>query len=91
MNLFGISRGKWHSTMDGWWCLLSFSPEILLHPGVFFATTNNIYTSVQRKMGAQGLNDLFADRIQRWPGYFEYVPTQSTMWIDQAKKEEMGY
>ena len=68
MNLFGISRGKWHSTMDGWWCLLAFSTEILLHPGVFFATTNNIYTSVQRKKGAQGLNNLFADRIQRWPG-----------------------
>ena len=68
MNLFGISRGKWHSTMDGWWCLLSFSPEILSHPGVFFATTNNIYTSVKRKMGAKGLNDLFSDRIERWPG-----------------------
>lgn len=68
MNLFGLSRGKWHARMDGWWCLLSFSPEILLHPGVFFTTTNNIYTSVQRKKGAQGLNDLFADRIERWSG-----------------------
>ncbi len=68
MNLFGISRGKWHSAMDGWWCILSFSPEILTHPGVYFATTNNIYSSVKRKNGAEGLNDLFAKQIERWPG-----------------------
>ena len=68
LNLFDISRGKWHSNMDGWWCMLSFSPEILTHPGVYFATTNNIYPSVKRKMGAEGLNDLFAERVQRWSG-----------------------
>lgn len=71
MNLFGISRGKWHSEMEGWWCLLSFSPEILLHLGVFFTTTNNIYTSVKREPGPQGLNNLFADRIERWSGNVE--------------------
>lgn len=68
MRLFDISRGNWHSGMDGWWCILSFSPEILMHPGVFFATTNNIYTGVRRKMGAEGLNDLFANEIERWSG-----------------------
>lgn len=68
MNLFGISRGKWHSGMDGWWCILSFSPEILTHSGVYFATTNNIYSSCQRNTGAEGLNHLFAKQIERWPG-----------------------
>ncbi len=68
MNLFGISRGKWHLNMDGMWCILSFSPEILTHPGVYFATTNNIYTGIKRRMGARGLNDLFAAQIERWQG-----------------------
>ena len=55
--------------MEGWWCILSFSPEILTHPGVFFCTTNNAYTSVDRNTGARGLEKLFADRIEREPGW----------------------
>lgn len=68
MKFFGISRNKWHPGIDGWWCILSFSPEILSHSGVYFATTNNIYTSVKRKPGAEGLNSLFADKVERWSG-----------------------
>ncbi len=63
-RLFDISKDKWHSRMDGWWCVLSFSPEILTHSGVVFCTTNNAYNSVvQRGEGATGLRGLFADRV----------------------------
>ena len=67
-NLFGISKNKWHKDMDGWWCILVFDPIILNHPGVYFATTNNIYSSVIRDQGAKGLERLFAEKIIRWSG-----------------------
>lgn len=67
LHLFGISSGKWHPDIEGWWCILSFSPEILMHPGVYFCTTNNAYTCVERGLGAMGLEKLFADRIDREP------------------------
>jgi hypothetical protein len=68
LRLFGISRGKWHKGVDAWWCILSFSPEILSHKGVVFATTNNIYTGVKRGVGESGLEKLFADKVERWTG-----------------------
>lgn len=45
------------------WVILAFSPCILTHPGVFFATTNNIYYDVIRRQGAEGLQGLFAQSI----------------------------
>jgi len=69
LRLFGISRGKWHRDIEGWWCILSFKPEILTHPGVYFCTTNNAYPSVQRGKGAVGLEKLFTDKIERSPGW----------------------
>ncbi len=68
LSLFGISKGKWHSKMEGFWCILSFSPEILTHSGVTFTTTNNIYTGVKRGCGADGLEQLFARRVMKWEG-----------------------
>jgi hypothetical protein len=63
-RLFGISTDQWHSLMDGWWCILSFSPEILTHSDVVFCTTNNAYNRVvKRGEGAVGLNELFADKV----------------------------
>ena len=67
-RLFGISKGNWHAGMDGWWCILSFSPEILSHGGVYFTTTNNMYSGVKRFQGAAGLEKLFGARIVRWDG-----------------------
>ena len=64
-NFFRAS-GSWHRDEDLWWCILSFSPEILGHPGVYFATTNNMYSGVRRAMGADGLTALFAPSIVRW-------------------------
>jgi hypothetical protein len=76
-RLFSISMFKWHSNIDGWWCILSFDPIILTHSGVFFTTTNNIYTGVKRKRGAEGLEQLFAEKVVRWEGNV-VTRTQST-------------
>jgi len=65
-KLFGISSGKWHAGDDGWWCILSFSPVICSHEGVYFTTTNNMYSGVKRMQGADGLNAMFASRITQW-------------------------
>ena len=68
LNLFGISKDNWHSGMDGYWCILSFNPEVLTHPGVVFTTTNNIYTGVCRAEGKEGLEKMFAEKVTRWYG-----------------------
>lgn len=67
-HLFDISRGYWHRQLEGWWFILCYSPEILGHEGVHFATTNNIYTGVRRNTGAQGLEEMFAQQAVRWHG-----------------------
>jgi len=64
-HFFRASDG-WHRHRDIWWCVISLSPEILTNEGVYFCTTNNIYTGVERGAGAEGLEALFADRIVRW-------------------------
>jgi len=69
LRLLGISRDKWHPGPDIWWCILCFSPTILAHPGVYFTTTNNAYPGVRRAQGAQGLENMFADRIVWWRGH----------------------
>jgi hypothetical protein len=65
-KLFGISSGKWHANEDGWWCILSFSPEICCHEGVYFTTTNNMYSGVKRCLGERGLEAMFSSRIIQW-------------------------
>ena len=64
LNLFGISKDKWHSRMEGFWCILAFLPEILSHTGVFFCTTNNAYSGVVlRGRGSTSLQRLFAKTV----------------------------
>ncbi|WP_370557770.1 DarT ssDNA thymidine ADP-ribosyltransferase family protein [Edwardsiella tarda] len=58
----------WFKESDAWWCIMSFTPEILTHEGVYFTTTNNIYTGVKRNKGIKGLQEMFADKITRWSG-----------------------
>lgn len=65
-RLFGIASRSWYRDLDLWWCVLSFRPEILSHPGVFFATTNNMYSGVAREEGEAGLEALFAPRVVQW-------------------------
>jgi len=65
-RLFGISEGNWHADMDGWWCIVALSPEIMTHSGVYFTTTNNMYSGVLRDQGGRGLEALFAPQITLW-------------------------
>ena len=55
----------WHTNDDVWWCILSFSPEIMTHDGVWFATTNNGYDECERDQGEPGFGALFAPCIRR--------------------------
>ena len=45
------------------WIILEFSPEILTHDGVFFVTTNNIYSAATRGCGEAGLEALFVPQF----------------------------
>lgn len=65
-HFFSFSYGKWHRSTDMWWCILAFDPMIMAHPGVYFSTTNNIYTGVKRGTGADGLELLFARQVLQY-------------------------
>jgi hypothetical protein len=65
-TFFAKSSGNWHRDTGIWWCILSFSPEILTHDDVIFTTTNNIYTSVNRQGGRDGLEKMFALEIEQY-------------------------
>jgi hypothetical protein len=67
-EFFRTSSQSWHRDEPIFWCILSFRPEILTHEGVVFSTTNNIYTGVNRRVGADGLAALFDPKIKRWTG-----------------------
>lgn len=60
--MFDSSR-KWHAADNNPWVVLSFSPRILVHPGVVFTTTNNIYPSCLRFEGLAGFQRMFADNV----------------------------
>lgn len=63
---FATSSGKWHRPQGVWWCVLAFKPEILNHSGVYFTTTNNIYSSVSRASGQAGLEAMFSPKIVQY-------------------------
>lgn len=65
---FFSASGNWHRSKNIFWCVLSFSPEILTHANVHFSTTNNIYTGVKRGSGAVALERMFESEIVRWNG-----------------------
>lgn len=59
-----VSR-RWHTNSDVWWCILSFSSDVMAHEGVWFATTNNSYDQCQRGNGETGFAALFAPLVRR--------------------------
>lgn len=67
-QFYEVSSRSWHRGEPIFWCILSFDPIVFSHAGVEFATTNNIYSSVERGLGATGLEALYADQVVRWPG-----------------------
>ena len=60
--MFDASR-RWQAAEDNPWVVLSFSPQILAHPGVVFTTTNNIYPACTRAEGRAGFEQMFSDRV----------------------------
>lgn len=62
-SFFGYSK-TWKRSMDDYWVILSFKPEILSHVDTVFCTTNNIYHgSCIRNSGLKGLENCFADNV----------------------------
>ena len=59
--LFGYSK-NWHPAES--WLVLAFDPAIMSHKGVNFVTTNNAYGQhLQRGVGPESLEALFADQV----------------------------
>jgi hypothetical protein len=75
-SVFFATSCRWHRAEDLWWCIMSFDPEILTHSGVYFATTNNMYTSVAHGAGVAGVESLFAARVVRYNGNIAVRTTQ---------------
>lgn len=69
-NFFSICTNNWHRDKDFWWAVFAVNPDVLIHAGVYFATTNNMYSGVQRAEGEKGFNSLFAPVVMRWRGNF---------------------
>lgn len=61
--MFGHSE-RWHAAESNPWVVLSFDPVILGHPGVVFATTNNIYPACRRSEGRPGFEQLFSGVVR---------------------------
>ena len=57
------SSERWHAEEDNPWVVFAFSREVLGHPGVVFATTNNIYPSCERAEGLEGFERLFSEPV----------------------------
>lgn len=57
---------KQHLDDVDFWCVLDFDPIIATHDGVYFATTNNIYTGCLRGQGRAGIEALYAPRVEHY-------------------------
>lgn len=90
-QFFEIVSEKWHKGRDIWWCVLSFDPIILTEDGVYFTTTNNIYTDVKRGRGADGLEALFASRISQWGNKFVIRDPQQPLNYTTCPQAEVLY
>lgn len=67
-SFFSISSRNWHKNKDFWWAIFSIDPGIMSHDGVYFTTTNNMYSGVSRNLGLNGLNSMFMPSINQWNG-----------------------
>ena len=56
--MFDTSK-RWHTDGATSWVVLCFDVGILAHPGVVFATTNNIYPTCRRAEGIGGFSRLY--------------------------------
>jgi len=91
-EFFRISSEKWHVGVEGiWWCVVSFKPEILAHEGVFFTTTNNIYTSNIRGEGEPSLSKLFEDEVRQYQTKKAYRNEDTPRNLPTCRQAEVLY
>lgn len=75
-RFFDVSQ-RWHKgNSDIWWGILSFNANIIAHPNVYFATTNNGYEHCQRNLGGKGFEALFVPKIKRKENWCAYRGTR---------------
>ena len=74
-----------------YWCILSFDPVILTHPGVHFVTTNNAYPLTVRATGSTGLEALFANSIRRKPSWTAYRKADESTFHPTCRQAEALY
>lgn len=79
---------RWHAADNNPWVLLSLDPEILSHPGVVFATTNNIYPACRRAEGRAGFEQLFAQSVYgRYDKRYERTDDMRSDWPTDRQAE----
>ena len=88
---FNICSQEWHAADSIWWCILSFDPVILTHEGVYFTTTNNIYTGVKRGTGLSALEALFAQKVLRYNQFFAYRKEDTPLYQPTCEQAEVLY
>ncbi|ATH81272.1 DUF4433 domain-containing protein [Pseudomonas sp. KHPS1] len=89
-SFFGFS-GNWHREKNFFWCIFDFAPEIMLHEGVWFTTTNNIYTGVGRSPGLPGLEAAFQDVTTQWAGQMVRRPLNHPPCLPTCPQAEVLY
>lgn len=90
-SFLGVSAGNWHRNEDIWWCILSYATDLLSDAGVYFTTTNNIYTGVLRGTNEEGLERLFSNRIVQWTGRVVTRPGQFPDHFTTCEQAEVLY
>lgn len=83
--------GNWHREQNFFWCIFDFSPEIMQHDGVWFTTTNNIYSGVRRAQGVIGLEAAFDDRTTLWSGNVIARPADHPLCLPTCPQAEILY
>ncbi|EGQ8480538.1 DarT ssDNA thymidine ADP-ribosyltransferase family protein [Vibrio parahaemolyticus] len=77
-----------HKNTDIYWAILSFSPDILMHSGVYFTTTNNIYPSCLRGQGVESFERMFANPIEgKFQKSFYRTPFHLPSWTTCEQAE----
>lgn len=88
---FSTCQGSWHRERDFFWCILDFRPEIMTHANVWFTTTNNIYTEVDRALGLPGLQKAFQPVTHRYQSYFARRPDDYPLNLPTCNQAEVLY
>lgn len=87
---FEVSQ-RWHAGQDVWWGILSFDSEIMAHPGVMFATTNNSYDLCVRAPGEAGLQALFEPNVRRKANGWSAFRRQRAASLPTCEQAEVLY